>query len=250
MAEATDITIPSRRMFVTGASAAAVLVSMPAAAGGSDATLIALVDLYFEVAKTHERVERYADNLLERFHEREPTKPLALRHRHISDPHQIGWTMEYLPNKKCHTWCDERDIEKLRGVPITRRTFAGTGDPEVDGAMPADALWTVAPCPIYQRRYDEILAAHDAHRKAVQAIRDDLGLDAAEAVVEKLEAELRTIAANIVAAKATTREGLRAKAQVVFSAIWLEDMEAREFDTPDCQIMTSIVRDLLTREAV
>jgi hypothetical protein len=247
MAEATDTTIPTRRLFVTGASAAAVLVAVPAAAGGSDAALIALVDLYFDVAKTHARVEAYADRLLGLFYAREPAKPQALRYRHISDPAQIGWKMEHLPNTKCRTWCDEGDIEKLRGVPITRRIFNGTGEPDVDRAMPEEALWSEVPCPILQRRYDEILAAHDAHKAAVQSIRDDLGLDAIEAVVDELALKLDEMTAEIISTKAATREGLRAKARVVFDGMWLDDERWNDdrYDTTDARIMASIVRDLM-----
>jgi len=41
-----------------------------------------------------------------------------------------------------------------------------------------------------QKRVDQIIAAHDAHEAALQAIRDEIGIEAAEAVKDEIHEQM------------------------------------------------------------
>lgn len=102
-------------------------------------------------------------------------------------------------------------------------------------------LFVQVPDKKQQHRFDLVLAAHDAHKAQIQALRDELGLNAAEARADELSLRWADIEKQIGQTPARSPEGLWAKAR------YLQDFCPSELneDGSNCdRIIMSIIRDL------
>lgn len=99
------------------------------------------------------------------------------------------------------------------------------------------------------RRAEEIIAAHDAWRAELDALKASLDLDGLEVRLEEVHGRLAALEDRIMTARASTLEGFTLKARV---ALWHEGEEEEHLDpatrTYACSagmFGASIMRDLL-----
>src|SRR5215208_6109187 len=104
-------------------------------------------------------------------------------------------------------WCEEEDVEALRGKPITRTKFM-------------------------QKRFDEIVSAHDRHRAECAALKAEIGLDRAQDHANVLHDRGHELFGQIIATRAVTAEGVRAKAKALMAGTGPSVRSITPFPTP------------------
>jgi hypothetical protein len=190
---------------------------------GPDAELISLVEQAIIFHQDFSRAEETSEELFSEYDKRRPERPDDLRWR-IGDP--VGYAKPD-PSQPRAVWCNLDDIEELRQKGIDRTQW-WAGDPER-----------------LQRRADQIIAAHDCHQAELTGLITEVGLDEARARADDAFDRYREASERAVAIRATTIEGLRAKARLVLVCCWGGKMQGDGDYAHDDQIMASMVRDLV-----
>ncbi len=183
-----------------------------------DAELVALCQETLTAWRNMEAAIADSDAAEETYKARTPMRPAALRWN-PTDP--IGNELEYTGHKRAQLWCNSEQIEERRNVPCTREEFIGTHEEwdllPVDAPPPPDLqarLFAQIPNETDQKRFDEILAAHDAYTAQLAALRRDTGLDAADAHYDEACARYNDLEQRVIDSTAATVDGIRAKAIV------------------------------------
>jgi hypothetical protein len=212
-----------------------------------DAALIALVDRLQALNAECDRLNDIEQALTVKLRERHPTRSAVLQWR-TTDP--VTYESESFLGNKNRLWCSRKDIEAKRHVPITSRQFIGT-DADWEEHFEVPAMWAEAPDEAKQKRFTEIVVAHDAYCADIAWLRAELGLDEAKDRANAAFDRYAEVVDELLAAPATTLEGLRAKASAVFACCWSGDRSF--FDNKDPRptaerLMRSMVRDLITMD--
>lgn len=178
---------------------------------------VELGELCAEIARLHAKNLELSDieeQLYKELRARCPSKPDVLKWR-VADP--VSYEYEHLPNSdKVRLWCKSSDIEEKRNQKITRRDFIGTDDQWQTSASDS-SLWADVPDERGQARFDEILAAHDAHSKAEEELRASIGIPANDAEWGAVFARLEELVERVAAWPARTAADLSAKAQIAIT---------------------------------
>jgi hypothetical protein len=221
-----------------------------------DAELLGLAREALALCARYDDANAKHDAIHSKYHLRRPERPIALRW-HPSDP--VGFEIEKLENGRRRLWCDGSDIIAHRDKPVMLREWLGTGEqwnalPDAAHAETAGGgcskkvpealkhLLLESPIERGQQRLDEIVAAFDRHETHLKAFRDEMGLDTAEAYADELFNQLRDIEDRIETTRATTLDGLRAKAKVIAHVCQIGKIDP-SFDY-HAGLMASIISDL------
>jgi hypothetical protein len=134
------------------------LSGIPAIAN-PDGVLIALVDRLQALNAECDRLNDIEQALTVKLRERHPTRSAVLQLR-TTDP--VTYESESSLGNKNRLWCSKKDIEAKRHVPITSRQFIGT-DVDCEERFEDPAMWAKVPDDAKQKRFTEIVVAHDAY---------------------------------------------------------------------------------------
>lgn len=195
--------------------------------------------------------------------EQKPQRPSELAWR-PGDPvnydiDQVDITLEhpYQLQRRGRLWCSDADIEKLRGKPLMRWDFVGTDEEwERDESHRFDRdrrplpqcahLWREIEDHERQPRADELVAALDRWQLELEELRRKLRVDELDERSEQLHAELRAMWKKMLELRATTLEGVQAKARVLYRSIWNGDPRDQlgGGDCTDARLIFGLIADL------
>jgi hypothetical protein len=196
-----------------------------------DAELVDLERRYFQLSALEEAADENYNRCAEAY--REPGRPDALRHR-IED-HTCGLN---LPRLSRH------DLS----ADITNNAFYT--EREVELVRHAPPPWNLEALAEQQARIAEIEVASEAWLDVCEVAREASGLGAAEAAVEKIVSEKRSVAMTIATTPARTMVGIEIRMRIL-SHIYddeFADLCAEEIDedsTTEELMRSAILRDLL-----
>lgn len=231
--------------------ASATALAAPASGENADADLIALCQRALDKSRQQEEAAAVADDLLEKFYTREPDPPRCLNW-HPMDP--VTYSTYRLQDGREIFVCNRADIERKRGEQFMCSEWLGTEEQYRD--LPRNLktgeeiipeqmrhLLREWPDEFRQKRFAQIVAAHDEYQSRRKAIRDELGLDAADARSDELSDQLTAMTDTIERTPAVTMDGLRAKAAVIAHTCWCGSIPRDQTITAD-RLMASIISDL------
>jgi len=212
-----------------------------------DAELIAMARQAISIGRQADEIGNRVGDLAQDYHARKPTRPDALRW-HPTDP--VGYEMEQTAPGRGHCWCNSEQIEERRNTPCTREEFVGIQ--EDWETLPFDAppspeqrerFYAQVPNERDQKRFDQILAAHDAYNAELDALRHEIGLDVAEVRFDQLSEQSLDLEREVIGRQAKTLNGLRAKAEMLIYN-WGDNLPSGPDDGLVENVMASIVTDL------
>ncbi|RYC28696.1 hypothetical protein D3273_27960 [Lichenibacterium minor] len=141
----------------------------------------------------------------------EPERPAAL-HFSGADGLNCGFEVERLSDGRHVTFYGLQDVEKLQGMPLPRRS-EWVGEPAPWGNGEQVGRWVSVPNEQAIARRAEVIAAHDAWMVERQAVKDRLGMDAADEAEEEACQALWEVEKAILSTMPATTAGLVAKAR-------------------------------------
>jgi hypothetical protein len=248
-AAAGNVPSASKRTFLMNAvvSVASVASSMataapslaPARPENPDHDLIEACRELIQLYKAALEADLLFDDLWTIAREQMPDRPAELCFDHRSTPPGIT----SMRDRRGRLVCTPDSIEERRNVPYIRREFIGT-DEQWSANATDSSLWIDVPWREMQARFNAILAAHDRHRAISREIKEQTGCAEAERRSNELFARIKEIEPKIMATKATTIEGMRAKAAVVIKCCWSGDHQMH-WDTTDMNMLTSLAANLM-----
>ena len=209
---------PVTRRALLGATAAlgavvALPMGAPALAGSDhpDAALFVLLDVWGPARAAADTAGDRSEALWLEFIDLEPKRPAAL-HFSGADGLNCGFEVERLSDGRHVTFYGLQEVEKLQGMPLPRRCVE-TYTPHPD--LPNDRILHRTWIPDERRinRRAQVIAAHDAWMVERQAVKDRLGMDAADEAEEEACQALWEVEAAILATVPATAAGLAAKAR-------------------------------------
>ena len=209
---------PVTRRALLGASAAAVgVVALPMGASAlagpahPDAALFALLDAWSPARAAADAAGDRSEALWMEFADMEPARPPAL-HFSGADGLNCDFDVEVLRDGRRIALYGLQEVEKLRGMPLPTRS-EWVGEPAPWGNGEQVGRWVSVPNERAIARRAEVIAAHDAWMVERQAVKDRLGMDAADEAEEEACQALGEVEAAILATVPATAAGLAAKAR-------------------------------------
>ena len=207
----------TRRALLGATAAVGAVVALPmgaSALAGSDhpdAALFVLLDVWGPARAAADTAGDRSEALWLEFIDLEPERPAAL-HFSGADGLNCGFEVERLSDGRHVTFYGLQDVEKLQGMPLPRRCVE-TYTPHPD--LPNDRLLHRTWIPDERRiaRRAEVIAAHDTWMVERQAVKDRLGMDAADDAEEEAFRVLWEVEAEILSTLPATTAGLVAKAR-------------------------------------
>ncbi|MGE0524376.1 MAG: hypothetical protein AB7O60_15250 [Variibacter sp.] len=204
MHQATENNTTTRRAFVAAAAAATVAAPMPALAAGDhpDAKLLALAREYEETrAKDRAARDRHKAG------HNEAAKYLPELNLPVIEPLDVllfgGRIMRRCVLEDINTFVAGAPFLRWHVAAIRHRPFTVLDQKGIDRL----------PVPEAQRRADELSKMMSDHIKACDAVYERYGLLEIDGEIERLENRLDDLIAALTTTKATTLEGVAAKAR-------------------------------------
>ncbi|MGY4472852.1 hypothetical protein [Bradyrhizobium sp. USDA 3364] len=195
--------------------------------------------------------------------ERKPMRPAALIWQ-PGDPVTYDRGDDVPLGPPGRVWCLNSDIEQLRDNPLMRWEFVGTDEDwqreeshawdhaNRGPASEAARFWTRVRDTKQQARADELMAALERWERALEhwerrdaKLQRKLGIPRLQEKSEALLEQLSSLQEEMLELQATTIEGLRAKAVVLFNVLWQGDALDELSDTMDSKFILSLVGDLI-----
>ncbi|MHC2623039.1 hypothetical protein ACVIW2_005071 [Bradyrhizobium huanghuaihaiense] len=241
------------------------LVATPSIAHSSghlpagDRRLVELAACVLEIIPLHKAAADREEAAWDEYNQRKPQRPAELRW-HIGDP--VGYDLEPTSPGRARSWCSVRAIEELRNTPLMKWEFIGTDeewgrdeshswDAEAHQPQPEAAhLWKKVPDLQQQPRVDQLIAALDGWNAAREKLERDLNIPALAARSSEFYDQLREAWEEMLTLSATTLEGMRAKAVVLYQSVWNGDARDQLGDTTDAEFIYSMVADLIGQQGV
>jgi hypothetical protein len=261
-ADSNNTVIPSeiaRRSFVAalagGAALAASSLRPAAAFPATDAILIAAIDRLTELKKLSVEADAERDRVWEESERRCPAWPAELRWR-IGDP--VGYE-RCDEGGKAHARCSIPDIFKLQENPtIIEWRFKGT-EAEQEALTDADFgaaqgtwepkphirhLYEPRPDKRHQKRADQIIQAWDKYAAERDAVNEELRVSEIEDHAEELWDQVNAQLGLVIATRAQTLTGHRAKLDLVRSYFWQGTTPGPQDGHAERELVASIMRDV------
>jgi hypothetical protein len=246
----------ARRSFLAGVAvmlpAAAAASAASAAPANPDAELIALAEAIVDLEAQCQAANAECERCYEIYLKIKPERPRALAWR-LADP--VGYRIEPTGEGKGRTWCDESDIEKLRGrTEFHNWIFTGTPeesemlslpnwkDNQVMPVVGYDHLFQSAGDEHRLKRAQELVAALDEYEAGTDAAEIASGSRAADEAFEAVHEKASDLCDRILELTPSTLAGYRAMATVIVDFCWSGDL--RRGDTADKQMIATILASL------
>ncbi|MBH5372964.1 hypothetical protein [Bradyrhizobium glycinis] len=229
-----------------------------------DRRLVDLAARIERVQPAYQKASEASEAAWDAYYAQVPQRPAELAWR-PTDP--VGYDIEEVDIKVEHPsetqrrrrrlWCLASDIEKLRGKPLMRWEFVGTDEEwqRGDGArfdddrrpLPECAhLWRGVRDVDGQLRADELVAALDGWQLELEQLRRVLRVDEFDERAEQVQEELNDMWKEILQLRASTLEGLQAKARVLYKSVWNGDPKDQlsGSDCTDTRLIYGLIADL------
>ncbi|WP_298244834.1 hypothetical protein [uncultured Bradyrhizobium sp.] len=205
-----------------------------------DRRLVELAARVESVQPAYQRACEASEAAWEAYYEQMPERPSELAWRPDDpvtyDVEQVDLKVEhpYQAQRRGRLWCLDADIEKLRGKPLMRWDFVGTDEEwERDESHRFDKdrrplpqcahLWREVQDHEGQARADELVAALDRWQLDLEELRRELRVDELDKRSEQLHEDLRAMWQKMLQLRASSLEGVQAKARVLYRSIWNGD---------------------------